>query len=66
MNCKSWLWKPSGFLTLPYPFTNFKIQKYYQNQPRFNGVCCRDNLPKKLKNRSYVVNLEEYADVGTH
>ena len=30
----------------PYPLTNFKIQKYYQNEPRFNGVYSRDMLPK--------------------
>ena len=24
------------FLMLPHPLTNFKIQKYYQNEPRFN------------------------------
>ena len=23
---------------LPHPLTNFEIQKYYQNEPRFNGV----------------------------
>ena len=55
-----------GFLMPPHPLTNFEIQKYYQNEPRFNGVCCRNNLPKKAKNRIYVVNLDEYADVGTH
>ena len=26
--------------------TNFEIQKSYQNEPRFNGVYFRDNLPK--------------------
>ena len=37
------------FLMPPHPLTNFKIQKYYQNEPRFNGVFSRDNLPKKNK-----------------
>ena len=32
---------------LPHPLTNFEIQKYYQNEPRFNGVFSRNNLPKK-------------------
>ena len=32
---------------LPYTLTNFEIQKYYQNKPRFNGVYSRNNLPKK-------------------
>ena len=31
---------------LPHPLTNCEIQKYYQNEPRFNGVFYRDNLPK--------------------
>ena len=22
----------------PHPLSNFEIQKYYQNEPRFNGV----------------------------
>ena len=51
---------------LPHPLTNLEIQKYYQNEPRFNGVFSRNNLPKILKNRAYVINLDEYADVGTH
>ena len=25
-----------GFLMLPHPLTNFEIQKYYENKPRFN------------------------------
>ena len=37
----------------PHPLTNFEIQKYYQNKPRFNGVHSRDNLPK-LKDGAYV------------
>ena len=35
-----------GFLMPSHPLSNLKIQKYYQNQPRFNGVYSRDNLPK--------------------
>ena len=30
-----------------YPLTQFEIQKYYQNEPRFNGVCSRNNLQNK-------------------
>ena len=32
---------------LPHPLTNFEIQKYYQNEPRFNGVYSKNNLTKK-------------------
>ena len=49
-----------GFLMPPHPLTNFEIQKYYENQPRFNGVFSRDNLPKKIKDGAYVINLDEY------
>ena len=50
---------------LPHPLTNFKIQKYYPNKPRINGVYSRDNLPKKTKEGAYIIKLDEYADVGT-
>ena len=49
-----------------HPFTNFEIQKYYQNKPRFNGLYSRDNMPKRIKDGAYVINLDEYADVCTH
>ena len=55
-----------GFLIPPHPLTNFEIQKYYQNEPRFNGDFSRNNLPKKIKDGAYVINLDENADVGTH
>ena len=50
----------------PHLSTNIEIQKYHQNEPRFNGVYSRNNLSKKIKNGVYVINLDEYADVGTH
>ena len=49
----------------PHPLTNFEIQKYYKNEPRFNGVYSRDNLPK-IKDEAYIINLDEYSDIGTH
>ena len=58
-------WK-TRILILPHPLTNFKIQKYYQNEPRFNGVYSRDNLPDKIKDGAYVINLDKYSDIGTH
>ena len=66
-----------NFLTFPpHPLTNFEIQEYYQNESRFNGVFSRDNLPNNtirskelgsaVKNGAYVINLDEYHDIGTH
>ena len=49
-----------------HPLTNFEIQEYYKNEPSFNGVYSRDNLPKTIKNGAYEINLDEYKDVGTH
>ena len=50
----------------PHPLTNFEMQKYYENESRFNGVFSRDNLHKKIKDGTYVINLDEYEDIGTH
>ena len=49
----------------PHPLTNFEIQKYYQNELRFNFVYSRDNLPK-IRDGAYIINLNEYPDIGTH
>ena len=43
-----------------HPLTNFEIQKYYQNELRFNGVYSRDNLTE-IKDESYIINLDEYS-----
>ena len=29
---------------LPHSLSNFEIHKYYQNEPKFNGVYSRNNL----------------------
>ena len=59
----------------PHPLTNFEIQEYFQNEPRFNGVFSRDNLPNSIrpkglgsavKNGAYLINFDEYHDIGTH
>ena len=54
------------FLMPPHPLTNFEIQKYYENELRFNGVYPRNDMPRKIKDGAQVINLVEYADVGTH
>ena len=50
---------------MPHRLTNFEIQKYCQNDPRFNSVYSRDNLTE-IKDGTYVINLDEYSDIGTH
>ena len=50
----------------PHPLTNFEISEYYKNEPRFNGVYSRDNLPKAIKKGANVINLDEYTYIGTH
>ena len=50
----------------PHSLTNFEIEAYYQNEPRFNGVYSRDNLPDKIKDGAYVINLDEHFDIRTH
>ena len=41
----------------PHPLTNFEIQKYYQNEPRFNGIYSRDNL-QKIKDGPYIIKTK--------
>ena len=43
----------------PRPLINFEIQKYYQNESKFNDIYSRNNLPK-MKAAAYVINLDEY------
>ena len=50
----------------PHPLTNFEIIDYFKNEPRFNGVFSRNNLPKTIKNGAYVINLDKYKNTGTH
>ena len=49
----------------PHPLTNFEIQKYFQNEIRFNGVYSRDNL-SKIKDGTSAINVDEYSHIGTH
>ena len=46
-------------------FKNFEIQRYYQNEPKFNGVYSRNNL-SKIKDGTYVISLDEFKSIGTH
>ena len=48
-----------GSLIPPHPLTNFEIQAYYENEPRFNGVCSRKNLPEKIKD-GYIMDIYLY------
>ena len=49
-----------------HPLTNIEISEYYANEPRFNSVYSRNNLPKTIKKGAYVINLDEYENMGTH
>ena len=40
--------------------------KYYKNESRFNGVYSRNNLPSKITDVTYVINLDEYSDIGIY
>ena len=58
--CKiKWIFNTASSLT------NSEIEEYYENELGFNGVYSRDNLPK-IKDEAYVINLDQYSDIGTH
>ena len=50
----------------PHLLASFEIQAYYQNEPRFIGAYRIENLLDKIKGGAYIVNLDEYSDIGTH
>ena len=58
--------KKMGFLVPPHHLINFELQNNYWNEPRFKGVFSRDDLPKEIKVGEYLINLDEYVNVGTH
>ena len=41
------------------------MKEYYQNEPKFNGDYSRNNL-SKIKDGSYLINIDEYESIGTH
>ena len=49
----------------PHPLTNFETQKYYQNEPKFNGVYSINNL-YKIKDEVYIISLDKFESLGTH
>ena len=48
----------------PHPLTNFEIQTYCENEPKFNGVYSRNNL-SKIKDGAYIINVDEYKSTRT-
>ena len=48
----------------PHFLTNFGIYKYYQNEPKFNGVSWRNNL-FEIKGGTYIINLNEFESIET-
>ena len=50
---------------LHHSLTNFEIQRYYQNEPKFNYVYSKNSLPK-VEHRAYLFNLDDYKLIETH
>ena len=50
---------------LPCPWTNYQIEKYYQNEPKFDGTYSRNNLTK-TRDGTFIIDLDEYESIGTH
>ena len=46
------------------PLTNFRIQKYYQKELKFNGVYSSNDL-FKIKDGTNVINADEFKSIAT-
>ena len=55
----------SKCLILFNPLINFEVQKYYQNEPKFNGAYSRNNL-SKIMDRAKIINFGVYESIRTH
>ena len=52
---------------LPHILTNFEVEKYHQNERKYNGVYSRNNIPKiNYYYWAYVLKLDECKSIGTH
>ena len=49
----------------PLAIQNFEIQKYCQNEPKYNGVYSRSILPE-INEGVYIINLDETKSIGTY
>ena len=47
------------------PLNHFEIRKYYQNNPKINGVYTRNNLPE-IKYGTYLITPDDYKSIGIH
>ena len=54
-----WIFNTTSF------FNKFWNPKTLSEWTKINGVYSKDNLPK-IKDGAYIINLDEYSDIGTH
>ena len=50
---------------MKYRSIKYKRTNVSKNEPKFNSVSSRNNLPK-IKDGAYVINLDEFKSIGTH
>ena len=48
-----------------YPLTEFEVQKYYQHEPKFNGLYSKNKLTK-IKGWSICNNIDAFKSIATH
>ena len=54
-------------MPLSYETSSWELDEYYRHEPRWGGAVARDQLPAKLGNRFYIVNLQPSTEGnGTH
>ena len=47
------------------PLKNIEITKYFNYEPRFNGIFSKNNLPR-IKDGVYAINLNDKKHKGSH
>ena len=46
--------------------TNFEIDKYYQQNNFYGGCFSKDQLPKQIQSKFYIINMDNHNQGGSH
>lgn len=49
-----------------HPLTNIEIDDYYANTPNYGGCMCKDELPKQIQKKYYIINMANSNQEGSH
>lgn len=46
--------------------TNFELMNYFKDEPKFGGVLANNQLTNPIKDKAYILNLQNLGEAGSH